>query len=79
MKRVLFTAVAAVVAACAFAAQPVKADPPPPTDTKPVTKSIEDVGNQVVKAMLPSWKPRHACLIIDEIDKSWCFTVPFPT
>ena len=26
----------------------------------------------------PGWQPRHACVIVDEADKGWCITFPYP-
>ena len=80
MKRVLFVAAAAVTATCAFAAQPVHAETEAsPSGSASLTKVIEHVANEVVDTAVPDWRPRHACLIVDQIDRSWCFTFPFPT
>jgi hypothetical protein len=78
MKRVLLISAAVVGAVCALGAQPVKADPA--TDAS-LSQWADQTTNQLVNGLPapPGWHPRHACLIVDEANKGWCVTFPWPT
>jgi hypothetical protein len=77
MKRLLVLAATLMGVFAVFAAQPVKAD-----ETSPQQNAgLNTWTNQLLGALPapPSWKPRHACVIVDEINWGECLTFPWPS
>jgi hypothetical protein len=79
MKHVLVISAGVLAAVGVFGAQPVKADAP--TSNTSLTGGVTALVNTVLQnaPAPPGWQPRHACVIVDQADRGWCFTFPFPT